>query len=220
MNALKGVILGCLICIVPANVAAQTKGAVNRAVQSDGMSADKLVSLGDFASRSNDVSDSADRYYQEAIKNAPRSQAAGVAQYNRGAYWFRKYYVVKEQFSKEDPAALTAAEGQFYDFIDKFARPTNTIQLLSDAEFNLAMVYLQQGKRNYATGWLNRMISEAVKDDKTVRIYKVVWSSNVADIIDRDVDSEQLAVFTRQSIEKGLAFNEVVSEVKRWCKQQ
>jgi tetratricopeptide (TPR) repeat protein len=222
MNALKGVMLGCLIGMAPAHVAAQgvTKNVANRALQQDGISADRLVSLGDFASRSNDVSDSADRYYELAIRNAPRSQTSGVAQYNRGTYWFRKYYVVKEQFSKEDATALTEAETQFYNFIDKFARPTNTIDLLSDAEFNLALVYLQQGRPTYATGWLNRMISEAVNQDKSVRIYRVVWSSNAADIIDRDVDAKQLAIFARQSIEKGLPFNDVVSEIKRWCKRQ
>lgn len=227
MNSLKEVILAFLICFAPAHVAAQNESknvsskAETRSVsRPDAMNADKLVSLGDFFYRSNDVTDSADRYYRHAIRSAPRSQTAGLAQYNRGSYWFGKYYVVKEQFSKEDLAALTEAEGQYYDFIDKFAKQNNTIGLLSDAHFYLALVYLQQGNRKYAIGWLNRLISEAEDEDESVHVYKVVWTSNAADIIDRDVDAEDLAKIARQAIEKSLPFNSVVSEIKRWCKRQ
>lgn len=227
VNLFKGVVFAFLICFASANVAAQnrTKQVTAKAdrrnvARPDAMNAYKLVSLGDFFYRSNDVTDSADQYYREAIRSAPQSQAAALAQYNRGSYWFSKYYIVKEQFSKEDLGALTEAEGQFYDFIDKFARQNNTIGLLSDAHFYLALVYLQQGNRKYAIGWLNRLIGEVEDEDESVHVYKVVWSSNAADIIDRDVDAEDLAKVARQSIEKGLAFDSVVSEIKRWCKRQ
>jgi tetratricopeptide (TPR) repeat protein len=184
------------------------------------MSADKLLSLGDFYFRNNDISDAADRYYRQAILSAPRSQTAGYAQFNRGNYWFRKYYVFKEQYSKEDRRALSEAEGQYYDFIDKFARQTNTIGLLSDAEFYLALVYLQQGKRDYAIGWLNRMVAEAVKQDQIVYVHRVVWSSKPGDIVDRNVDAAQLAAFTRQTIQKGADTNAVILEIRRWCLRQ
>ncbi len=189
-------------------------------VQQTNLSADKLLSLGDFYLRTNDVSDAADRYYKQAIKNSPLSQTAGYAQFNRGNYWFRKYFIVREQFSKEDKAALTEAERQYFDFIDKFAQPNNVTGLLSDAEFYLALVYLQEGKRSYASGWLNRMLSEAVDKDRLVNVYKVVWTSNAADIIDRNVDARQLALLTRQLVDKGLNFNATVSEIKRWCQRQ
>ena len=127
---------------------------------------------------------------------------------------------MKEQYSKEDRTALLEAEGQYYDFIDKFSRQTNTIGLLSDAEFYLALVYLKQGKREYAIGWLNRMLAEAVNDDESVYIYKVVWSSKPGDIVDRNVEAKQLATFTRQTIEKGRDFDSVVLEIRRWCQRQ
>ena len=205
-----------LLCLAFTSANAQ-KGSK---VQQTALSAEKLLSLGDYYLRKNDITDAADRYYRQAIQSAPRSQTAGYAQFNRGTYWFRKYYVVKEQFSKEDRVALTEAEGQFYDFIDKFAIPNNAVGLLSDAEFYLALVYLQEGKRNYASGWLNRMVSEAVERDRLVNIYRVVWSSNAADIIDRNVDARQLAFLTSQLINKGLPFNAVISEIKRWCQRQ
>jgi len=190
------------------------------AAQQRALTPDKLLSLGDFYYRNNDVSDKADTYYKQVIRNSPGSQTAGFAQYNRGSYWFRKFYVVKEQYSREDRNALVQAEGQYYNFIDKFAKQTNTIGLLSDAEFNLALVYLQQGKRDYAVGWLNRMLGEAVKQDQMVYIYKVVWTSKPADIVDRNVDAAQLAMFARDSIQKGGDVNSVVLDIKRWCQKQ
>ena len=216
MNLVKIVLLASLVVLANITAAAQKKSAaVSRA-----MTPEKFLSLGDFYFRNNDITDAADRYYRQAIRTGPGSQTAGNAQYNRGSYWFRKYFVVKEQYSKQDRAALLEAEGQYYDFIDKFARQTNTIGLLSDAEFYLALVYLQQGKREYAIGWLNRMLAEAVKDDESVYVYRVVWSSKPGDIVDRSVSAKQLATYTRQVIQKGADFESVVLEIRRWCQRQ
>ena len=217
MLRFKILVLSCSILLSTVGATAQKKAAP---VQQERLGADKLLSLGDFYFRNNDITDAADRYYKQAIRSAPGSQTAGYAQHNRGSYWFRKFYVVKEQYSKEDRSALTQAEGQYYDFIDKFARQTNTIGLLSDAQFYLALVYLQQGKRDYAIGWLNRMAAEAVKQDQKVYIQKVVWSSKPGDIVDRNVDAAQLATFTRQAIQKGGDTNAVILDIRRWCLRQ
>jgi hypothetical protein len=92
--------------------------------------------------------------------------------------------------------------------------------LLADAEFYLALVYLQQGKRDYAIGWLNRMLAEAVNDDQSIYVYKVVWTSKPGDIVDRSVGAAQLATFTRQEIQKGGNVDSVILEIKRWCLKQ
>ena len=231
MNLLRLITIVCVVCAATVIASAQqqqtTAEAGEMQAQQRGVSAqqraltpDKLLSLGDFYYRNNDISDKADAYYKQVVRNSPGTQAAGYAQYNRGSYWFRKFYVVKEQYSKEDRVALVEAEGQFYDFIDKFAKQTNTIGLLSDAEFNLVLVYLQHVKRDYAVGWLNRMLAEAVKQDPMVYVYKVVWTSKPADIVDRNVDAAQLATFARQAIQKGGDINSVVLDIKRWCQKQ
>jgi len=224
MNSRTSALLAFVICLAASSASAQPEQMLAQkkttAKQSSTLTPDKLLSLGDFYYRNNDISDAADRYYRQAISNAPGSQTAGYAQYNRGAYWFRKYYVVKEQYSKEDRRALIEAEGQFYDFIDKFAKQTNTVGLLSDAEFYLALVYLQQGRRDYAIGWLNRMMGEAVKQDQMVYVYKVVWTAKPGDIVDRNVDAAQLANYARQVITKGGDVNSVVLDIKRWCQRQ
>jgi len=110
-------------------------------------------------------------------------------------------------------------KGQYYDFITKFAQQTNTPGLLADAEFYLALVYLQQGKRDYAVGWLNRMLAEAVKEDSSVYVYKVVWSSKPGDIVDRNVDAAHLATYARQAIQKGGDADAVILDIKRWCQR-
>jgi tetratricopeptide (TPR) repeat protein len=215
MNSFKILNLACFICLAAVSTLAQPAQ-----MQQPAGGPDKLVALADFYYRSNDISDAADRYYRQAIQRAPGSQASGLAQYNRGGYWFRKFYVVREQYSKDDRAALTEAEGQYYDFIDKFARQTNTIEFLADAEFYLALVYLQQGKREYAVGWLNRMLGEAVNKDQSVYVYKVVWSSKPGDIVDRKVDAAQLAMFARQAIVRTADVDSVILDIKRWCQRQ
>lgn len=217
MNSLKILILASVICAATATSMAQPN---QTHVQQTTLTPEKLLALGDFYYRNNDTTDAADRYYRQAIRNAPGSPAAGNAQYNRGSYWFRKFYVIKEQYSREDRSALLEAEGQYYDFIDKFAKQTNTVGLLSDAEFYLALVYLQQGKRDYAVGWLNRLLAEATKHDQSVYIYKVVWSSKPGDIVDRNVDASQLANFARETMKKGGDANAVILEIKRWCQRQ
>lgn len=206
-----------LICFVTISALGQKSGVRQQGGPIDGS---KLLELGDYYYRSNDVSDAADRYYKQAIRSSPGSQTAGHAQYNRGSYWFRKFYVVKEQYSKEDRSALSEAEGQYYDFIDKFAKQTNTTGLLADAQFNLALVYLEQGKRDYAVGWLNRMLAEAVQDDSSVYVYKVVWSSKPGDIVDRNVGAAQLATYARQVIQKGGDTDAIILDIKRWCQKQ
>jgi tetratricopeptide (TPR) repeat protein len=222
MNSLKVLFLVFLIVMANTNAAAQKNTVAQKksAAAAKVLTPDKLLSLGDFYYRTNDITDAADRYYRQVIRNAPLSQTAGHAQFNRGSYWFRKYFVVKEQYSKEDRSALLEAEGQYYDFIDKFAKQTSTIGLLADAEFYLALVYLQQGKREYAIGWLNRMLAEAVGEDQSVYVYKVVWSSKPGDIVDRNVGSAQLATFARQTIQKGGNTDSVILEIKRWCLTQ
>ena len=180
-------------------------------------SGEDLLSLGDFYYNSNDINDLADKYYRQAINRAPGTRTAGLAQFNRGNYWLRKFYIVKDQRNYQDQSALVEATGQYYDFIDKFASSTKTTDYLADAEYFLALTYLQQGRRDYAIGWLNRVIADS-KMDQTVYIYKVVWSPVATDVVDKNFNSEEIAVQTRGLILKGLDFNSIVASIKRWSR--
>jgi hypothetical protein len=59
-----------------------------------------------------------------------------------------------------------------------------------------------------------------VKQDQMVYVYKVVWTSKPADIVDRNVDAAQLATYARQAIQKSGDINSVVLDIKRWCQKQ
>jgi tetratricopeptide (TPR) repeat protein len=201
----------------------QKKPAPQQQAQvSQKVSADQLLSLGDYYLRRNDITDAADRYYRQVVTNFPGSQQAGFAQYNRGSYWHRKSYLLRERkgSDREAHAALTEAEGQYYDYINRDAVRTNTIGLLADAEFNLALVYLQKNRPNDAIGWLNQLAYHDASRDPQVYIYRVVWSSNPTDVIDRKVDSAGLAKFTLSIASKGLSMDQLVSQVKQWCRKQ
>lgn len=209
--AIPLVLIGCSLSI-EAQKARQTS-----------MTADRLLALGDFYLKNNDVTDLADRYYKQVTNSFPGTREAGVAQYNRGSYWQKKFYILREKQganNKEAQAALVEAEGQYYDFVDKFAEKTNTTDLLADAAFNLALVYLQRNNPTYAVGWFNRMLYGITKRDGQVYIYRVVWSSNPSDVVDRNVDSTELAKFTRDTISSGSSVDQVVSQVKQWCRKQ
>lgn len=213
----KTFLLTYLICFVTISALGQRSGVRQQGGSVDGA---KLLELGDYYYRSNDVSDAADRYYQQAIRSSPGSQTAGYAQYNRANYWFRKFYVLQEQGSKPDHSALSDAERHYYDFLAKFAKQTNTVGLVADAEFYLALVYLQQGKRDYAIGWLNHLQAEAVGQDQSIYVYKVVWSSKPGDVVDRNLDAAKLAAYARSAIQKSNDTDTIVLDIKRWCQKQ
>jgi len=213
---IKTLFLTYLICFVTVGALGQKSGVRQQA----GVDGAKLLELGDYYYRSNDISDAADRYYQQAINSSPGSQTAGYAQYNRANYWFRKFYVLNEQRSKPDHSALSQAERHYYNFVDKFAKQTNTVGLLADAEFYLALVYLQQGNRDYAIGWLNHLQAEAVKHDQSIYVYKVVWSSRTGDVVDRNFDAAQLAAYAASAIKKNTDTNDIILDIKRWCQSQ
>ena len=220
---LKTVALLVILLTVTALGCVRTAAQSPTAQRSVATGSDKLLSLGDFYLRSDDVTDAADQYYKRLVNSFPGTRNAGVAQYKRGVYWQKKFYILKQRNGKIDRVALSAlteAEGQFYDFIDKFAASTNTLDLLADAEFSLAFVYLQKNQRKDAIGWLNQTIYKDAKQDGKIYIYRVVWSTDENDVLDRNYGATQLAQFTRDTIEKGLSPDQVISQVTQWCRRQ
>src|SRR5215475_9626571 len=141
------------------SVTQKKKSTVPQQQAQTAASADRLLSLGDYYLRNNDITDAADRYYRQVVTSFPGSRQAGFAQYNRGSYWHRKFYILRERKSNYQQAqsALTEAEGQYYDFIKYDAVRTNTTGLFAVAEFNLALVYLQKNRIKDAIGWLNQL---------------------------------------------------------------
>src|SRR6185437_2131474 len=87
MNLRKAMMLASLVCAATMTAAAQPEQTsvaqmqARQRVSQRALTPDKLLSLGDFYYRNNDVSDKADTYYKQVIRNSPQSQTAGYAQY-------------------------------------------------------------------------------------------------------------------------------------------
>ena len=64
------------------------------------------------------------------------------------------------------------------------------------------------------------MLAEAVKQDQSIYVYKVVWSSKPGNIVDRNVDAASLANYARRAIQKGGDSDAVILDIKRWCQKQ
>ena len=180
----------------------------------------QLLERADFYLRTDDTSDAADQLYKQIVDSYPTSSEAGYAQYNRGTYWQRKFYILKARTGSENAASLKETEPQFYNFLQKFGKSTAFTGLAADAHFYLALVYLQMDNRNYAIGWLNLMAAGVADRDSTVYVSKVVWSPDPVDLLDRNVSSRYLAQETKKLIQKNLPFDKVVSGVRSWCRKQ
>jgi hypothetical protein len=180
----------------------------------------QLLDRADFYLRTDDTSDIADQLYKQIVDNYPTSSEAGYAQYNRGSYWQRKFYILKAKTGSENKAPLKEAETQFYNFLQKFGNTKSFTGLTADAHFYLALVYLQLDNRSYAIGWLNLMNGAVADRDSAVYVSKVVWSPDAVDLLDRNVSSRYLAQETKKLIQKNLPFDKVVSGVRSWCRKQ
>jgi tetratricopeptide (TPR) repeat protein len=180
----------------------------------------QLLERADFYLRTDDISDTADHLYKQIIDSYPTSSEAGHAQYNRGTYWQRKFYILKARTGSENTASLKEAESQFYNFLQKFGNSSAFTGLTADAHFYLALVYLQLDNRNNAIGWLNLMAAGVAERDSAVYVSTVIWSPDPVDLLDRNVNSRYLAQETKKLIQKNLPFDKVVSGVRSWCRKQ
>src|SRR5437667_6585649 len=93
----------------------------------------QLLDRADFYLRTDDTSDVADQLYKQIVDNYPTSSEAGYAQYNRGSYWQRKFYILKAKTGVENTAALKEAEFQFYNYLQKFRNYSNYTSIIADA---------------------------------------------------------------------------------------
>lgn len=210
------------VCLIGLGAHLRTVAKHSYSTQESTGSAQGLLERGDYFYKNNDTTDAADKYYKQVVLKYPGTREAGLAQFNRGAYWHRKFNILRQRLGDDHltaQSALVEAEAQYYDFIDKYAGRTNTQDFLSDAEFNLALVYLQKNKRDNAIGWLNVSISRAEKNDGQVYINRIVWSSNAADVIDRSFNASELAHFARSIFSRtDLSNDQIISQLRLWCR--
>ncbi len=157
----------------------------------------------------------------------PNTPEAATAQYNLGSYYHRKFYIQREKKLKEEYVLLVEAQGQYEDYVSRYAWKTKSPDWLADAYFNLALVFLQRGDNKKAEEFLGKMYG-AAPYDRTTQVYQVIWSPNTKDIIDSNFDSKQLAEYANsciysyaysvQQVQAGPPFDTIIEKIKLWCK--
>lgn len=203
----------------------QRASAKTKAVsRSQTMDVQSRLTLADFYYRNDDITDRAAAEYRKVRDSFPQSRQAEKAQYFLGSYYHRKFYIEKEKRLKEDPGALVEAQGQYEDYIDKYAWSNKSPDWLSDAYFNLALISLQRGNSQQAEVYLGKMYGSAAYDP-TVYVYQVIWSPSSRTVVDTTVDARRLSQYAN-SLVYGLrqqrisSFGEVVDRLQGWCSSQ
>jgi TolA-binding protein len=178
----------------------------------------KMYSLGVFYYNNDDISDKAAEQFRKIKSNHPHSKEAESAQYYLGSYYQRKHYIQQEKWRTVDRKALGMAEKEYFGYIDKFSS-NGSAEWLSDSHFNLALIFLQWNKQDWAKDILHRMLRASNKDPK-VYVYQVVWSPNPGDVIDNRLDAGELTRYTLTLVNNGQTFEHNVVMLKRWCGSQ
>jgi hypothetical protein len=214
-------LLACL-AVLPVSVAAQKRTA-RTSPTSDPKA---ILAKADLYFKNNDITDRAAVEYRAVRDRFPKTREAATAQYYLGSYYHRKFYIQREKKLSEDYGLLVEAQGQYEDYVKRYAWQTNPPEWLADAYFNLALIFLQRGDNKRGEEFMGKMYGAAPYDGNT-HIYQVIWSPNSRDVIDSSFDSKQLAEYANSLIysqayaqrrEQGPPFDSIVEKIKRWCK--
>jgi tetratricopeptide (TPR) repeat protein len=186
-----------------------------------------ILAVADLYYKNNDISDKAAVEYRKVRDQFPSSKEAETAQYFLGSYYHRKFYIQRDKKLKEDYGLLVEAQGQYEDYVNRYAWRSRSPDWLADAHFNLALIFLQRGENQKGEAALGKMYG-AAPYDPTTHVYQVIWSPNTKDVIDGRFDSKQLAeyansliythAYTQQRNPSGRTFEIIVEKIKLWCK--
>ncbi|MBC8031900.1 MAG: hypothetical protein H7Z16_17590 [Pyrinomonadaceae bacterium] len=162
---------------------------------------------------SDDVSDKAATQFKLILSRHRTSAEAESAQYHLARYYQRKFYIIKRNQGREDRLSLSKARTEYGNYTKKYFK--QGAKWLSDAFFNLALVYFQLNDSQKG-GWeLNKMRKYAGMDPY-VHIDEVVWSPDSDDVINADYPAEALADFVKGNSEKPFPY--LIEAIKRWCR--
>ncbi|MFN2513814.1 MAG: tol-pal system YbgF family protein [Pyrinomonadaceae bacterium] len=216
--------LGLLTCLAALPVVAAAQPRTLRTSRTPDPKA--ILAQADVYYKNNDITDRAAVEYRAVRDRFPRTKEAATAQYYLGSYYHRKFYIQREKKLQEDYGVLVEAQGQYEDYVKRYAWQTNPPEWVADAYFNVALIFLQRGDNKRAEEFLGKMYG-AAPYDRTTHVYQVIWSPDTKDVIDSSFDSKQLAeyansliysqAYAQQKVE-GPPFNSIVGKIISWCK--
>lgn len=165
-----------------------------------------------------DTTDRAADRYRQLLSKFPYSSQAEQAQFFLGTYYEKKFFILESRNKVQDWTSFNQAEDALNGYIKKYGSGKGPRTYLADAFFNLAIISLRRGYPDRAKQFLQQMKS-AAGNDRTVYIYKVVWSSRTDDILKSDCDTNNLAAGALDIIGAGLNFGSVISRLNDWCRR-
>lgn len=212
---------GALLC--PASAQPQQRSGVRPAKRAPAQQRaatagpDRLYSRGFFLYENNDTSDGAAAYFEDVIGSYPDSPEAERAQFFLGGYYQRKYQIKSSRSPSEtDSETLVKAREAYETYLRRYPQG-GPCQCLSDAHFNLALVYLQLGNSGAARAHLLRL-QESHAADPAVYIYQVTWSESQREVIDSHFDARRLGEYAYGIA--GLRFEDATALLKKWCRNE
>lgn len=185
-----------------------------------GETSKELLAKGIAYYNNDDITDKAAVQFRQVLKKYRDSSEAEEAQYYLASYYQRKFYILKRNQGREDRGALLTAKTEYAKYTSTYFN-NGSKKWLSDAFFNLALVYLQLKDSKRASWELNKMCDHAWKD-RSVYIYEVVWSPDAGDVVDAYHDAYALGDFTRKQLKEyaGISVPDMVNIIKRWLRAE
>jgi hypothetical protein len=199
-------LLVCLVILVkPA--APQTRRA---------SSPKEILALGIFHFNNDDISGLAEDSFKQLL--TPRyvgTEEAESAQYFLASYYERKFYIQRAKWRKDDWASLKQAAAEYRRYTDQYYNSGKS-KWLSDAFFNLAIVYMQLNDRQNAVNELSKVKSAASRDP-VIYIYQIIWSPQSKDVIDGNLSAARVADITLSLTMKYPYFEQRLLPLTQWC---
>ena len=184
-------------------------------VQFSPQSAAQILKEATYYHGIDDTTDRAADRYRQLLLKFPNSSQAEEAQFYLGTYYEKKFFILESRNKVQDWTSFNQAEEALNGYIKKYqARGFRTY--LADAYYNLAIISLRRGYMDKAKGLMQQMKTDAGKD-RTVYIYKVVWSPRTDDIIKSNCDTSKLASGTLDSIGNDSSFGRIIGRMRDWC---
>jgi hypothetical protein len=174
---------------------------------------EKILRKGIAYYNTDDISDQAAAQFMLILRNYKTSSEAESAQYYLASYYQRKFYIIKRNQGREDKGLLAKAKTEYGNYTKNYLKQGS--KWLSDAFFNLALVYFQLNDSKNA-GWELNKMGQFSGMDPQVYIYEVVWSPDSGDVIDGWYQADALAEFVKGNSEK--SFQNLINVTKRWCR--
>jgi hypothetical protein len=217
--AFAGLAVAALLTSIwlPPTNSAQNKRSTSTKQANPTTSAASLLRQGTSYQAVDDVSDRAADYYRLVLQKYPTSSQAEQAQFYLASYYQKKFFILEQRSKTQDWSAFNEAENALNAYVTNYSKK-GTGSYLGDAYHTLGVISLRRGYVDSARKYFDSMAKVGARD-RSVFIYKVVWSANPADVVNKTCKTETLAAGSLQSIKSPFNFDTFLNDLRAWCRK-